>query len=164
MTDSPGTDRPELQHEIPATESERKLSTVDPSKRVLLLSQCLRPSQTCPGRFTREGLECPQDCAQDCVIRRFKEEAAALGYSGVCVAAGGAMALRFVRNHEPQGIVAVACDKELVEGVEEVQEMTKGQGETPAIVVVPLLRDGCVDTEVDAEQVLKAINLGPEEP
>jgi hypothetical protein len=56
--------------------------------------------------------------------------------------------------------VAVACDKELKEGVSGVEEITKGNGEMPTIVIIPLTKDGCVDTEVDEEQALKTISLG----
>lgn len=139
---------------------QERLAQIEPARRVLLLPHCLRPSQSCPGKYTRDGLQCPQDCAQECVIRRFREEARRLGYDGVCVAAGGAMALRFIRGHSPLGIVAVACAKELALGVEGVKEMAQEQPQLPAIVIVPLHRDGCVDTEVDAEEVVRAINLG----
>jgi hypothetical protein len=145
---------------VRTTSIEEELSRVDISERVLLLAQCLRPSQTCPGKFDKKGLVCPEGCSEDCALRRFKEVASKLGYKGVCIAAGGAMALRFVKEHGPRGIVAVACEKELAEGVEGVKEMAKDEHETPVIVVIPLLRDGCVDTEVDEEQVLKAIALG----
>ena len=141
-------------------EVEQRLAAVDPAYRVVLLSQCLRPSQTCPGKFNKKGLVCPEDCSEDCVLGRFREFALGLGYSGACIAAGGAMALRFVKEHTPRAIVAVACDKELGEGVDGVKELFEGREEIPAIVVIPLLRDGCVDTEVDEEQVLKAIALG----
>lgn len=139
---------------------EEELSQVNTGERVLLLSHCLRPSQTCPGKFDKKGLRCPDSCAEDCVIRRLRALASRLGYKGVCVAAGGAMALRFVREYNPRGIVAVACDKELAEGVEGVREMMKDAPEIPPSVIVPLLKDGCVDTEVDEGRVLEALTLG----
>ncbi|MDO8490652.1 MAG: DUF116 domain-containing protein [Dehalococcoidia bacterium] len=139
---------------------EERLARVDLTKRVLLLSHCLRPSQNCPGKFDKKGLRCPGDCAEDCVIGRFSRVALGLGYKGVCVAAGGAMALRFVREYSPEGIVAVACDRELVEGVDGVKGLAEAETQVPPIVVVPLAKDGCVDTEVDEEKVLRAIALG----
>jgi hypothetical protein len=142
------------------TELEKQLSSIAPSQRVLLLSHCLRPSQTCPGRFNKEGLQCPSDCQQDCLIRHFRQAAAELGYNGVCIAAGGVQALRFVKEHKPRGILAVACNKELREGVQSVAEMTDQLKENPTIMVVPLLKDGCVDTEVDEAAVLRAIKMG----
>jgi len=80
-----------------------------------------------------------------------------LGYKGVCIAAGGAMALRFVKEHSSQGIVAVACDKELEEGIEAVEKTVQDGMEMPVVEIVPLLSDGCVDTEVDEELLLKTI-------
>ena len=141
-------------------EVEERLAAVEPSHRVVLLAQCLRPSQACPGKFNKKGLACPADCREDCILGRLREFALGLGYSGVCIAAGGAMALRFVKEHTPRAIVAVACDKELREGVDGVKELFEGSEEIPAILVIPLLRDGCVDTEVDEERVFKAIALG----
>jgi len=143
-----------------ATCIDERLSQIEPSQRVLLLSHCMRPSQTCPGKFNKKGLVCPADCSQDCVLRNLKEVASKVGYKGVCIAAGGAMALRFVKEHNPKGIVAIACDKELAEGIEGVKGMAKDEQGFPVIITIPLLRDGCVDTEVDEEQVLEAIAFG----
>lgn len=139
-----------------------KLSIIDPAERVLLLSYCLRPSQTCPGKLDKKGLNCPDSCQEACVVGRLRREALALGYQGVCIAAGGSMALRFVKELNPRGIVAVACHKELTEGVEAVQAMAGSEREAPAIAVVPLSTDGCVDTTVDEARVQEIIALGCE--
>jgi hypothetical protein len=140
--------------------SYERLSVVDSTERILLLSHCLRPSQTCPGKFDRKGLICPESCEEDCVIARLRQAAISLGYKGVCIAAGGSMALRFVKEYRPRGIVAVACARELEEGVEGVRGMVEDEGEIPAIVVVPLLKDGCVDTVVDEDQAREALSIG----
>ncbi len=142
------------------SEIEDRLAKVSPAERVLLLSHCLRPSQTCPGKLNKRGLVCPDDCQEDCVVGRLRRAALAAGYKGVCIASGGAMALKYVAELSPRGIVAVACSKELAEGVEAVHSMAANPGEAPPIVVVPLTRDGCVDTEVDEAQALAAIALG----
>lgn len=141
-------------------ESHQKLSSVAATERVLLLSHCLRPSQTCPGKFEKRGLICPQACEEDCTVGRLRKAALSLGYKGVCVAAGGAMALRFVQEHEPRGIVAVACTRELLEGVESFRGLAQDDTEHPASVLIPLCTDGCVDTEVDEARVQEAIALG----
>jgi hypothetical protein len=140
--------------------SEKQLSSIVPSQRVLLLSQCLRPSQTCPGRFNKEGLQCPASCEQDCVVGHLKQAAAELGYKGVCIAAGGVQALRFLKERKPRGVVVVACNKELEEGVQSMAKIAHQLEETPTIIAFPLLKDGCVDTEVDEAAVLRAIRLG----
>lgn len=129
-------------------------------ERVLLLSHCLRPSQTCPGKVAKRGLVCPEDCTEDCVVGRLRQAALALGYKGVCIASGGSMAVKFVAEQNPRGIVAVACKRELSEGVDAVLGLAAGGQEPPAILVVPLTSDGCVDTEVDEAQAMAAITLG----
>ena len=58
------------------------------------------------------------------------------------------MAVRFLAEHKPDGIVAVACQQELEEGVEAVSKM-EWAGPPPPVAQVPLSKDGCVDTEVD---------------
>jgi hypothetical protein len=68
--------------------------------------------------------------------------------------------VQFVKDNSPRGIVAVACHKELEEGIHGVRELSDVDGSELPIVVVPLTKDGCVDTEVDLEQALEMIALG----
>jgi hypothetical protein len=138
---------------------EEQLSNIPPGERVLLLSHCMRPSKTCPGKYSKQGLECPDDCQEVCSIGSLRRAALKLGYKGICIAPGGRMALKFVKDNNPQGIVAVACNKELEEGIEAVRELGT-EGMTPPIVPVPLIADGCVDTVVDEKYALEIINLG----
>jgi hypothetical protein len=99
-------------------------------------------------------LVCPDDCEEPCAIRVLRQAAEAQGYKGVCVAPGGSMVLRFIEQTAPEAIVAVACQKELELGVSGVAELVgTGRIERPLVCVVPLSRDGCVDTEVDMEAV-----------
>lgn len=139
------------------TKLEQKLSRIDTSERILLLPHCLRRSQTCQGKYTKWGLECAE-CDPDCPVNRLRRTAISLGYKGVCVAPGGRLAVNYVKETKPKAIVAVACQKELEEGIHGVQELS---GKTvPLIVVIPLSRDGCIDTEVDEEHALGVIIKG----
>ncbi len=142
--------------------SREDIAPISPSDRVLLLSHCLRPSQTCPGRFSKEGLVCPESCELSCAIGRLRTAAVAQGYKGVCVAAGGAMALKFVIAHRPRGVIAVACSNELAEAVRAAKTTASLNKDTPRYAMVPLRQDGCVDTEVDEAEVLEAIRAGCE--
>ena len=141
------------------TDIEKQLSQVDPSQRVLLLSHCLRPSQTCPGKYSKQGLECPEDCTENCVVGNLRRTALRFGYKGVCIAPGGRLAAKFVKENSPEGIVAIACDKELEEGLQAVKDLSAGHS-MPPVVTIPLTKDGCVDTEVDEEHALEVIALG----
>lgn len=132
-------------------------AAIPPGERLLLLPHCLRPSASCPGRPSKEGFICPPDCKLSCAIGALRREAQRLGYKGVCVAPGGALALRFVRELAPKAILAIACHKELLEGKEAVEELPAPH---PIILPLPLLRDGCVDTEVDLKEALHLVRLG----
>jgi hypothetical protein len=138
--------------------SRDELVAVDPANRVLLLPHCLRPSETCPGKYSKQGLVCADDCPVPCIVRTLQEAAVKQGYKGVCIAPGGSMVLRFVERMAPQAIVAVACQKELELGVSGVEELVRtGKVSMPVIKVVPLSKEGCVDTEVDAGQVMEVL-------
>jgi hypothetical protein len=122
------------------------------ARRVLLLPHCLRPSQDCPGKMTKQGLDCTGCTRVECAIHQLRATAAEAGYESksICVAPGGRLAIRFLAEHQPASVVAIACDKELEEGLEAIAQMEWEHSE-PTVAVVPLLRDGCVDTEVDIE-------------
>ncbi len=82
-----------------------------------------------------------------------------MGYKAVCIAPGGALALRFLKAQEPKGVVAIACHKELAEGVEAVEEL---EGPVPEVATLPLSEDGCVDTKVDLDAALELLRRGVE--
>ena len=144
--------------------NEEILRSIDKDKRILLISHCLRSSEDCTAKMTKAGLECRDDCPTRCTVGRLRIAAQKLGYKGVCIAPGGSMALKFIKKNKPEGIVAIACIKELEEGVcavKEFLEEKKKDASTngPVIVAVPLSRDGCVDTEVDEEEAERIIKL-----
>jgi len=137
-----------------------ELAAVPPESRVLLLPHCLHPSATCPGKYSKQGLVCAEDCTEPCVIRTLRDAALALGYRGVCVAPGGSMVLRFVEQTAPRAVVAVACQKELALGVAGVNELVRdGKITMPTIAVIPLSKDGCVDTEVDVTSAIQILQV-----
>jgi geranylgeranyl diphosphate synthase type II len=141
------------------TKAEKQMLDVDPANRILLLPHCLRCADTCQGKYTKYGLEC-QECNPDCSVNHLRRAALDAGYKGVCVAPGGVLALKYVKENKPLGIVAVACDKELEEGIQGVNRLSLSPRERIPIVVIPLSKDGCVNTEVDMKLALEKISLG----
>jgi len=136
------------------------IESVPPHERVLLLPHCLRISGRCRAASGEDGLACV-GCSEECRVNILRTHALALGYKGVCIAPGGSLALRYVKERRPSGIVAVACDKELREGVDGVRDLAADHGiDLPAIVIIPLTREGCVDTEVDIDAAIATLELG----
>ncbi len=145
-----------------AESARKKLARVPAAERVLLLPHCLRQSNSCHGKYDKLGLQC-QECNPDCAVNRLRAAAISRGYLGVCVAPGGRLAVTYIENTRPKAIVAIACAKELAEGVQNVKGLA-GQTAKPIIVIVPLVKDGCVDTEVDVDLALEMIGLGCANP
>jgi hypothetical protein len=136
----------------------KKLSQIDASERILLLPHCLRQANTCKAAYNEEGLQC-QGCDQSCAVNQLRRTAIENGYKGVCVAPGGRLALKYVAKTRPRAILAVACEKELEEGVQGVKELAKIDL-TPLTVIIPLVKDGCVNTEVNVQKAIEVICTG----
>ncbi len=136
-----------------------ELAEIPHGRRMLLLPHCLRPSEGCPGKMTRQGLICDGCTRTDCKIQPIREAAIAAGYQSICIAPGGRLAVRCVAEARPGGIVAVACDKELREGVAAVQSLdwSDWDQDIPPIYQIPLSRDGCVETDVDVALAIETI-------
>ncbi|MGA3206387.1 MAG: DUF116 domain-containing protein [Syntrophales bacterium] len=141
------------------TNIEEQLRVTEPAQRVLLLPHCLRRAETCQGKYTKQGLEC-NECNPDCPANQLRQAAIRLGYKGVCIAPGGRLAVKYVEGNRPLAIVAVACQKELQEGVNGVRELVGNGQQMIPIVVIPLSKDGCVNTEVNIKTALEKIALG----
>ena len=139
---------------------EERFSLILPSQRILLISYCHRSSAVCKAKIIVWGLECVK-CSPLCQINLLRKAALDYGYKGVCIAPSSSMALKFIVKKKTQGILAIACQKELDEGILSVTKLTHDKNkERLPIVIVPLLKDGCVDTKVDLKLAISKISLG----
>lgn len=66
------------------------------------------------------------------------------------------MAVRAVQEMAPQGIVAVACPKELQMGIDALADLFNDD-DKPVVEIIPLTKDGCVNTEVDIAAAIGVI-------
>ena len=123
---------------------------VDFKDRALLLPQCLRNVEKCKATMGDNGWEC-KHCGQ-CAISEIKKEAEKLGYK-VYIVPGGSMIARIIKANGIKGVVGVACNFELAEGME-MMATTKiwSQG-------VTLDKDGCVNTAVDIEKIKRMLQV-----
>ena len=119
------------------------------NKRAIFLPQCLR-NKNCPAKTTDEGIKCAA-CGK-CNIYRIKEYAEKLGYMFFIVP-GASLVKKLVKKYKPKAVIGVACPPELEESLKVIPKM----GIVPQCVA--LLKDGCVETEVDWDDAKKAIKL-----
>ena len=124
------------------------------NRRLLLLPQCLRSSEECPAAFDEIGLVC-EHCGR-CAINEFKSQAERLGYA-VLVAEGSPVVMSLIETGQIEAVVGVSC-LSVLERVFPYMEA----GAVPG-VAIPLLRDGCADTAVDADWIWDAIYQSNEE-
>ena len=120
--------------------SRSKFAATPYSERILLLPQCLR-SRDCPAELREYGYEC-QQCGK-CRIEEVIREAERLGYKDVFILPGGSIAKKILTKEKPNACLGVACLKELMLGSFLCEKFgVAGQG-------IALLKDGCVNTEVN---------------
>ncbi|MDD1673087.1 MAG: DUF116 domain-containing protein [Methanomicrobiales archaeon] len=120
------------------------------SRRALFFPQCLR-SAKCPAHLTPEGLLC-QGCGQcsfGTVLSSFRD----MGYR-VFIVPGSSFIQRMVKKYHPAGIIGVGCIVEVRHGLEMCDRLGLcGMG-------VLTLRDGCVETLVNWQDVIEVAALG----
>ena len=119
------------------------------NKRLLLLPDCLASSENCKGHNDQFGLICHK-CG-NCDIETIERHAKGLGYL-VLIAEGSPVVAELIKTGQIQGIVGVSCFEALDKVFEHVNNAA-----VPA-VAVPLLVDGCKDTEVETERLIETIS------
>jgi len=118
-------------------------------KRAIFLPHCLC-STGCPAKRSEEGVMCI-NCGK-CNIGPFKKTAEKNGYK-VFIVPGASMVKKIIGKYKFKAVFGVACMPELEQGIEEARK--KGI----IALTVPLLKDGCVNTDVDWDKVRKTIRL-----
>lgn len=126
-----------------------KKRPVEPVRILLLFSHCLQNSE-CPNKIVVNLANC-QRCG-NCMVKDILEMSERYGIQ-CAVATGGAMALEKVKTTQVDTIVAVACEKELKEGI-------KGIFPKPVFAISNLRPKGpCKDCLVELEKVEKVIRF-----
>ena len=123
--------------------------------RLLLLPHCLRDSKKCPGTYDETGLTCA-GCGA-CAIAGILEEARALGYR-VLVAEGTPAVLKMLMAGTCDAILGVACLDSLEKAFRHLRQIGIPH------MAVPLLRDGCTDTEAELPAVEALLHLNSASP
>ncbi len=117
------------------------------NKAMLLLPHCLQNSE-CPFKITVDINNCKQ-CGK-CKIGELRDLAEKYNAT-VKVATGGTMARKYVKENRPRAIVAIACERDLFSGIQDI-------GALPVIGVLNRRPNGpCYNTDVDLEAVDEAL-------
>jgi hypothetical protein len=116
------------------------------TRRALLLPHCARKfmDRRCQAEFNPlySAYECRQ-CSEDCLINQAVRLGGEKGYD-VYVLPGGSCIPKLLAQRKYDGLVGVACPNEIQMGVREI-------GREMPYQAVPLLRNGCANTEFNLE-------------
>jgi len=121
------------------------------NKRLLFLPHCLRNSKECKANYNEEGLQC-LGCGK-CKISVLKNEAEKLGYAGVFVCPGGSIVLELINKYKPQAVLGVCCYKEAILAFDSLKDTNV------APQAVLLTRAGCINTDVNVDEVIEKMRL-----
>jgi hypothetical protein len=118
-----------------------------PEEILILLPHCLQIS-TCKIRLSNDIYNC-QRCGA-CDIASLLEVAEKYGVS-IAIAIGGTLARRIVLKYKPKFILAVACDRDLVSGIQDVFPL-------PVFGILNIRPEGpCINTKVDVNKLEKTL-------
>ena len=122
-----------------------KFKTVPCSERIVLLPHCMRSTKNCKAKDEGTHYTCLKCGA--CKIAQIQKLADELGYKKVYVMKGGKAIYNILVEQKIKAVIAVACHFEGVQGIKMTDSLKV------IAQFVPLLKDGCCDTDVDFEQV-----------
>lgn len=122
------------------------------TKRALLLPHCSRKymDHRCHAEFNTKlsTYEC-QHCSEDCLVNKAVKMGREKGYD-VYILPGGSCIPQLLTQRKYDGVVGVACPNEIQMGVREF-------GRALPYQAVPLLRNGCANTEFNLETLSEVL-------
>ncbi|WP_319506939.1 DUF116 domain-containing protein [uncultured Methanolobus sp.] len=118
-------------------------------KRMIITPHCMR-SMDCPASSTKTGIQCIS-CGK-CIFSKLKEDAEKYGYD-LYIVTGSSFVKHVLKEKNYDAALLIACDYEL----NKVMMGLKGQ----KIVTygIPMLNDGCFNTEVEYGNVLDTLKM-----
>jgi len=121
---------------------------IPPEKILILAPHCLQRVQ-CPYKITVDVNNCRRcgQCPVGDLVTLSREKGTQL-----VVATGGTFARKFIKEKRPQAIVAIACERDLTSGIQDVEKI-------PVIGIINQRPEGpCHNTRVNLCQVEKAVD------
>ena len=128
-----------------------------PANRLLVVTPHCLQLASCPRKITRDPHNCKR-CG-GCDIGTLVTMADEMGFH-FFVATGGTLARQIVRDTRPQAVLAIACERDLMSGIQDVYPL-------PAVGVLNIRPNGpCYNTHVDIDELKAALAaiIEPAEP
>ena len=121
---------------------------VKADRLLVLVPHCLQLA-TCPHKITRDPYNCKR-CG-GCNIGDLMKLSDEMGFHFL-VATGGTLARQFVEKTRPKAVLAIACERDLMSGIQDVYPL-------PAVGVLNIRPNGpCYNTRVNMDDVRKMLD------
>jgi hypothetical protein len=114
--------------------------------RIILAPHCMR-AMDCPAHSTENGIQCIS-CGK-CVFARLGRDAQKYGYR-LFIITGSSFVKHVLKDHTIDGALLIACDYELN------KVMMALKGTRIVTYGVPMLNDGCYNTQVEYNDIIRA--------
>jgi hypothetical protein len=118
-------------------------------KRMIIAPHCMRHID-CPASSKRTGIQCVS-CGK-CVFTRLREDAPKYGYD-LYIVTGSSFVKHVLKEKNYDAALLIACDYELN------KVMMGLKGKKLVTYGVPMLNDGCFNTEVEYEKVIETLEI-----
>ncbi|MDN5312336.1 DUF116 domain-containing protein [Thermoanaerobacteraceae bacterium SP2] len=129
--------------------TQSRVFNIDPARILILAPHCLQ-KWDCPYKVTADVSNC-HHCGR-CDIDRLWKLSKQKGVN-LAVVTGGTLARKMVVEHKPRAIVAIACERDLTEGILDTNPL-------PVIGVLNIRPEGpCKNTCVDVDRVSEAVDF-----
>ncbi|MBR2142844.1 DUF116 domain-containing protein [Anaerovibrio sp.] len=126
-----------------------------PADRLLVVTPHCLQLATCPHKITRDPNNCKR-CGR-CNIGSLVTMAEEIGFH-FFVVTGGTLARQMVKNIRPKAVVAIACERDLTSGIQDVYPL-------PTMGIMNIRPNGpCFNTKVDIDEFRKVIEAVIEPP
>ncbi|MCK5849334.1 MAG: polyprenyl synthetase family protein [Kiritimatiellae bacterium] len=129
------------------------VASVPFGRRTLLLPPCLRSAEKCRAEFDELGLIC--DKCGGCILCDLSDEAEKLGYA-VLIAEGTSIVTSLIKEGMIDAVIGISCMQSLERTYPDVSMKAL------PVLAIPLVTDGCKDTEIDLEWVRELIVMQTE--
>ncbi|WMW21045.1 DUF116 domain-containing protein [Methanolobus mangrovi] len=118
-------------------------------KRMIITPHCMR-SMDCPASSTKTGIQCIS-CGK-CIFSKLKEDADKYRYD-LYIVTGSSFVKHVLKEKNYDAALLIACDYELN------KVMMGLKGKKIVTYGIPMLNDGCFNTEVEYEKVIETLEM-----
>jgi len=128
---------------------EKKFASTPFNSRLVFVPHCMRNTLVCAAKEKESYYTCSECCG--CKINAISKLVKNLNYQTLYILKGGRAIEKIIKEQKPKAVIGVAC---FLEGYQAFKIL---KDKNIAVQFVPLKKDGCANTDIDINEVEKAL-------